>query len=504
MSSTNYGGLNTEKILIVDDSEMNRFMLTDMLADDFEILQAENGAEAITMLKDYGTEISLVMLDMVMPKLDGFGVLEFMRANRIIETIPVIMISVENAPKYIERAYNMGVSEFIRRPFDAFTVRKRVDNTLKLYTKQKKLLSLISDQIYEKEKSNNMMISILSHIVEFRNGESGLHVMHIRVLTELLLNHIALKYDNINLSRTDIELISTCSALHDIGKIAVPDEILNKPGRLTPEEFEIMKTHSAAGDMMLSKLPFQEEKLVKLAREICRWHHERYDGKGYPDGLKGDEIPLSAQVVSIADVYDALTSERVYKKAFSHEKAVEMILNGECGTFNPMILECLTDIADSLPEQLRLNASMNLTPEKIMDVTEETFRDNDVSISEKAISAGMAKYRFLLDTSEEALFDYSDKPSILSVSDKAAKILSSDKTIPEPKSNADFLKIMSAEDMETLRGLVKITASDTNVKYTCVIHIDGEKKNCNIVCRPLRTSGEQAELTGIIGKFDVV
>ena len=223
-----------------------------------------------------------------------------------------------------------------------------------LYAKQKRLVQMVAEQVYEKEKVSNTMISILSHIVEFRNNESGLHVVHIRTITELLLRRLCKKTDRYPLTEADISLISTASALHDIGKINVPEEILNKSGRLTKEEFEIIKTHSAVGEHMLRQIPFnQNEPLVKVAREICRWHHERWDGRGYPDGLTGDEIPISAQVVSLADVYDARTSERCYKAAFDHETALNMIVNGECGAFNPLLLECLMDGADQIKQAMQ-------------------------------------------------------------------------------------------------------------------------------------------------------
>ena len=197
------------------------------------------------------------------------------------------------------------------------------------------------------------MVAILSHIVEFRNGESGLHVLHINMLTEKILARLVQKTEKYNLTHADRSLITTASSLHDIGKIGIDDKILNKPGKLTKEEFEIMKTHTLIGANMLEGMGmYQNEKLIKIAYQICRWHHERYDGKGYPDGLKGEEIPISAQVVSLADVYDALSSERVYKKAFSHEKTMEMILAGECGQFNPLLLECLVDIQYDLKKSM--------------------------------------------------------------------------------------------------------------------------------------------------------
>ena len=338
-----------QQILIVDDSVMNREILKEILKDDYRILEAANGEECLKELEQNGTGISLVLLDIVMPKMDGFEVLSVMNRNHWIEDIPVIMISSEDSDSYIRRAYEMGVSDYISRPFDAKIVYRRVLNMIKLYAKQRRLIRLVTDQIYEKERNNRMMIGILSQIVEFRNGESGLHVVHINLITQLLLEQLMKKTGKYQLSWEDRFLIATASAIHDIGKIGIAECILNKPGKLTKEEFEIMKTHTLIGAQMLDNLNmYQNEKLVKFAYEICRWHHERYDGKGYPDGLVGEEIPISAQVVSLADVYDALVSERVYKKAFSHEKALEMIQNGECGTFNPLLLQCLLDAQDKI------------------------------------------------------------------------------------------------------------------------------------------------------------
>lgn len=338
-----------QQILIVDDSELNREILSEMLHTDFRILEAEDGAQALEMLQQQGTGISLVLLDIIMPVLDGFGVLSYMAREHIIEDIPVIMISSDDSEKNIRRAYELGVSDYISRPFDAKVVYQRVFNTIKLYAKQRRLITLVTDQIYEKEKSSRMMVSILSQIVEFRNGESGLHVRHINTLTEMLLDRLMQKTGRYHLNWNEQYLITLASSLHDIGKIGIDEKILNKPGRLTAEEFEEMKKHTVIGEEILCSLElYQNELLVKVAREICRWHHERYDGRGYPDGLKGEEIPISAQVVSLADVYDALVSDRVYKKAYSHEKAIQMILNGECGVFNPLLLECLLDIEDKI------------------------------------------------------------------------------------------------------------------------------------------------------------
>ena len=342
-----------QKILIVDDSEINRAMLKEILGEGYEYLEAENGLRAIEILRRR-TDIALVLLDLIMPEMDGFDVLRVMQCYAWQEEIPVIVISAAEDTRRVERAYDMGVADYIRRPFERVMVLRRVKNALMLYAKQKRLTRLVTDQVYEKEHNGVLMISILSHVVEFRNSESGQHVLHIRTLTDLLLHQLVQKTDRYQLDESDISLISTASALHDIGKIMIPEEILNEPGRLTEEEYAAIKTHTTEGARILKGLAIgQDEPLVKVAHAICRWHHERWDGGGYPDRLKGDEIPIAAQVVALADVYDALTSERCYKQSYSHEKAVDMILHGECGSFNPLLMECLKESSELLRTELQ-------------------------------------------------------------------------------------------------------------------------------------------------------
>ena len=402
------------RILVVDDSEMNREILSEILNEEYDIIEADSGDTCIDMLRKYETGISLVLLDIVMPGMDGFGVLNYMNRHHYLEDIPVIMISSEDSTETVRRAYEMGVSDYINRPFDAGVVHRRVYNTIKLYAKQRRLIALITNQVYEKEKNNRMMVGILSQIVEFRNGESGSHVLNINIFTGMLLESLVQHTDKYDLSWSERLLITTASALHDIGKIGIDDKILNKPGKLTDEEFKIMQNHTIIGASILENMgSYQDEELMKVAYQICRWHHERYDGKGYPDGLKGDEIPISAQVVSLADVYDALVSERVYKKAYSHEKAIEMIVNGECGSFNPILLECLLDIQEQIKRKVK-----NITPEdnplkkrgkkeelKEFENTKEDFMDivsknmqkeySDLGNDETAdFSGGGAKPRF--------------------------------------------------------------------------------------------------------------
>ena len=338
------------RILIVDDSSFNRELLSEMLRQDYEILEAGDGETALRMLDENGKGIALVLLDIVMPGMDGFAVLKAMNDRSLLGEMPVIMISGESANDTIRHAYEMGVSDYVTRPFDEQIVRRRVSNTIMLYARQRRLVAMIGKQIHEKERNNRMMGHILSHIVEYRNGESSPHILNVRTLTEEFINTLLQMTDRYPLSMQDRELIAEASTLHDIGKIGIDDKILNKPGRLTKEEFETMKQHTVIGDEMMAALPeYQDEPLIHYTRQICRGHHERWDGLGYPDGLKGDEIPIAAQVVALADVYDALTSERVYKAAYSHEKAVEMILNNECGVFNPMLMQVLQRMAPQLP-----------------------------------------------------------------------------------------------------------------------------------------------------------
>ena len=345
---------NKSQILLVDDSAMNRMILKEILGGDYRILEAENGQECLEKMQAEAGNIALVLLDINMPVMDGFEVLKAMNANHTIEDIPVIMISSDDSDAAIRRSYELGASDYVNRPFDARIVYRRVTNTIKLYAKQRRLVQMVSDQIRARENNTDMLVGVLSHIVEFRNGESGAHVRHIRIITELLLHRLLEISSQYPITAEQQDNIPLASALHDIGKIGIDEKILNKPGKLTPEEFEVVKTHSMLGAEMLHQLEnFNEQPLLQTAYEITRWHHERWDGRGYPDGLKGDEIPISAQLVALADVYDALTSERCYKKAFSHEKAVQMILNGECGAFNPLLLHCLTDMQTDLKVQLQ-------------------------------------------------------------------------------------------------------------------------------------------------------
>lgn len=345
-----------KKLLVVDDVDVNRIILTELFSEEYEVLEAENGKEALAMLKEYGKEISAVLLDIVMPEVDGFGVLESMTAQGIIETVPVVLITGEYDDNSILKGYRYGVADIISKPFNSDIVYRRVSNVVALYSHKQDLETKLQEQkrIMEEQsekikQSNLFVIDALSTTVEFRSLESGEHITRIRTLTRVLLENLRSVYP---LSDDEIETISNASALHDIGKIAIPDSILLKPGRLTKEEFEIMKTHTTRGCDILESLNYaQDRQYYQYCYEICRHHHERWDGNGYPDGLKGDEISIWAQATALADVYDALSSKRVYKDAYSHKQSIDMIANGECGVFNPKLLECFLDVSDIILQE---------------------------------------------------------------------------------------------------------------------------------------------------------
>ena len=499
--------ITKQKILIADDSEMNRELLAAILEEEYDIIQANDGVQAVDCLQRHAEEISLLLLDIVMPHMDGFEVLSYMNKEHWIDSIPVVIISSENSPIYIKRGYDLGATDFIEKPFDANMVLRRSANAILLGAKQRRMTSIVSNQIYEREKSSKLMINILSHIVEFRNGESGLHVLHIQTITEMLLRQLVQKENNrYALSKEQIRMITTASALHDIGKISIPDEILNKPGRLTAEEFAVIKGHSMAGANMLSELPLdqKEEPLVKTAYEICRWHHERYDGGGYPDGLKGEEIPVSAQVVALADVYDALTSERCYKDAYSHEKAIEMILAGQCGAFNPLMLECLLDISSSLKKKMGYKSKERYEQTDLSDIASR-FHDFEMDSSEKIVQQlefERMRYNFLAEGSRNIVFTYTISPPLLTFNQAGCKRSG----ITEPSFSplqSGVLKDL-VEEQSLKRLIRKITqATRETLDVTSNLFLTDGKNPCHYrcKCRVIWTDGAEKGYTGVVGKL---
>ena len=494
------------RILIVDDSEMNRDMLSDMLSDDYDIVEAADGEEALSILKERVYDIDLVLLDIIMPAVDGFGVLDVMKRYHWIDNTPVIMISSETSQSYIRKAFELGVTDYIIRPFDSFIIHKRVSNTLMLYRKQKKLLSALEEQVYENEKNNSMMINVLAHIVEFRNGESGMHVHHIKQLTSILLQNLIEKTDKYHLTENDILLISTASSLHDIGKISIDDKILNKPGRLTAEEFEVIKTHSIIGAEMLQDLHNTHNyPLFDKAYEICRWHHERYDGKGYPDGLKGEEIPISAQVTSLADVYDALTSNRCYKKAFSHEKAMEMILDGQCGAFNPVLLQCLKDCEKQILAEFSDSIDTTQDDRLLIRATEELVENkissDKIDFSARLPIAARERWNFFSDGSGEIQFEYDAILDVLRLTKYGAKVLGLQELTMHPRGLKQGY--LGAQNIQTILDAMQSEASLEKpvVKIKKHISLNGPRRWYEIRIRTLWSNEENPKYTGILGRI---
>ncbi|WP_346907005.1 GGDEF/HDGYP domain-containing response regulator [Faecalicatena orotica] len=495
-------------ILIVDDAELNRCLLSDILQDDYNIVEACNGKEAIEILKHNDASISLILLDLIMPEMTGFDVLALMQKNHWHETIPVVIISSENSAEYIEKSYEYGVVDYISRPFDPSIVTQRVKNTIILYSKQKELESLIKEQVIEKERNNALMINILSTIVEFRNGESGLHVIRIRIITEILMEALRKRYQEYSMDESHIALISNAAALHDIGKIEIPEEILNKPGKLTYEEFEIMKTHSACGAEMLENLRFgNDEELVKYARQICRWHHERWDGNGYPDHLKGDDIPIAAQIVSLADVYDALVSERVYKPPYTHEQAIQMILNGECGMFNPKLIACLKEVSGHLEQAVKLRSK---DPGHLFDVNQlsrEIVQKKGVKLSDRTLfllEQERTKYQFLTSITDEVLFEYDFSTDTITFSDRCRDEFNIPTIVTELFSHNNLRGIISEEDFQKLTELVYSASPASPTFHTQLIMTtsDGSEEWYEIVGRTLWSNDDQNEqLYSCVGRI---
>lgn len=343
------------RVLVVDDMEINRDILTDILEDRYEVLTAENGKTALRILDENKDRIAIMLLDLTMPEMNGFDVLDRMKESGLIRRLPVIIITGDESPESEKRCFDFGVTDFIRKPFNEALVKLRVGNTIDLYeykngledkvlqqndTLNRQFITL-KKQAQQLAESNSKIIDILATVVESRNLESGEHIQRVKIYTKILATQLMHDYPEYGLTQHKVDVMVPASALHDVGKIAIPDKILLKPGKLDKEEFEFMKSHTTRGCVIIDNIKgVWDEEYAKMSYEICRHHHERYDGKGYPDGLMGDDIPVAAQVVSIADVYDALVSVRVYKGAFAKEDAYNMIVGGECGTFSPKLLEC--------------------------------------------------------------------------------------------------------------------------------------------------------------------
>ena len=494
-----------QKILIVDDAEFNRVILKEILGETYNYLEAENGNQAIQIVEE-NPEIDLMLLDINMPQMNGFGVLEWMNRFQWIDETPVIMISSEESVDTMRKAYEMGITDYITRPFDSVIVKKRVQNTLALYANQKRLVNVVVDQVYEKEENNNIMIGILSNVLGFRNSESSEHILHIKTATEMMLRKLVKVTDAYPLTEADIALITTASSLHDIGKIRIPEEILNKPGRLTDEEFQIMKTHSEIGAAIIKDMDFpQDHPLVHTAWEICRWHHERWDGKGYPDGLKGEEIPISAQVVSIVDVYDALTSERCYKKAFDHDTAIQMILDGQCGQFNPLLLKCLKELSLQLSKMSGKEMDDNKYSHEIQRLSNEILSDKSLpnrNYSQSVIKILQEKIDFFKTNSGMNSIDYNAMSGQLMILNEKQQIL-----CQRNASKFDLFREfgVSEEDSQQIQVLLHQTSvQNKEISVQIKATVENDSQMYKLKLHTLWSPMKKDVYIGIIGYFDTV
>ena len=492
-----------QKILIVDDAEFNRVILKEILGETYNYLEAENGNQAIQIVEE-NPEIDLMLLDINMPQMNGFGVLEWMNRFQWIDETPVIMISSEESVDAMRKAYEMGITDYITRPFDSVIVKKRVQNTLALYANQKRLVNVVVDQVYEKEENNNIMIGILSNVLGFRNSESSEHILHIKTATEMMLRQLIKITDVYHLTEADIALITTASSLHDIGKIYIPEEILNKPGRLTDEEFKIMKTHSELGADIIQDMHLPQEKpLVHTAWEICRWHHERWDGKGYPDGLKGEEIPISAQVVSIADVYDALTSERCYKKAFDHDTAIKMILDGQCGQFNPILLKCLKELSPRLFKMFSNETDDSKQYYEAQRLSNEILSEKSLprkNYSQHLIKVMQEKIDFFKKNSGRNSVDYNAVSGQLTIINENQQTL-----YQRVDSKFDVFKEfeVSEEDVQHIIDLLDHTSvQDKEISVQIEAKMENNRQLYNLKLHTLWSSLKKDGFIGIVGYID--
>ena len=480
-----------QKILVVDDSKFNQELLMEILGENYQYILANDGLEAISILQKDWT-IDLMLLDINMPRMNGFEVLEYMNQYHWIDEFPVIVISAEEENSIIEKAYNLGAAEYIQRPFDAFIIKRRVMNTLVLYANQKRLTNVVVNQVYEKEENNKVMIGILSSVVGTYNKESREHILHISIATQMLLRRLVQKTDAYPLTESDITLIATASSLHDIGKVGISKEILNKPTKLTDEEYEIMKTHTLIGAKMIQDMDYPADKpLAKTAYEICRWHHERFDGKGYPDSLVGNDIPISAQVVSVADVFDALTSTRVYKKAYDYKTAIQMILDGKCGCFNPLLLDCLKEIGADIYvafnnklDYADYNEVQKLSGEILKS---ETLPYNDHS--QRIIDFLQEKMEFFEMSNSKELFDYNPLIGELT-------IINREKNKKYKQTTLEFNSFdVNEEVVEKIKKYLNETSVE-NKEFTL------QFKELNIKFHTLWSGLDEEQYIGVIGQID--
>lgn len=495
--------MNSKKhVVVADASQSSQTLISDILGDAYSYAYADNSATLIDYLSS-GSKADIILLDFHLPVMGGFDVLRILNEQHWLEDIPVVVMIRESDYDCLHKAYALGAADYILRPFSAAALRFRVENTLILYNKQRQLVRLVEEQVRDREEINSAMIGIFSHTIEYRNNESGKHTLNIRNISDILLHKLASLTDRYDLTEKRISDIASLSSLHDIGKILIPKKILNKPGPLTDDEWEIMKSHTLQGaNIICTTRISRASEALRTAHEICRWHHERWDGNGYPDGLCGDEIPISAQVVSLADVYDALISDRCYKKAFSHEKAIKMILGGECGVFNPLLLQCLAEVSDKLQE-------INLQTPEAIDYSAEAQKLTVEALSgPKLPSDNRAECLFTYEKQKKEFFktllggiqfeyDYmSKKITFCNTYEPNAK--TQEFFLNSPKEN--MIRVLSQADWQLLFDkMQETTPENPDVCLTVLIEVNGEYRWHKLNARSIWSS--EGVCTCALGQF---
>lgn len=500
-------------VLVVDDMEMNRELLRGLFCEKYRVVQAENGRQAMAILAKARSEVAVVLLDIVMPEMDGFAVLEEMRANNWLKRIPVVLITADQSEAATLRGYEFGVSDVINKPFSPEVVRRRVENTIDLYEHKFRLEHLVERQIAalaaQEEKlrqSNIFMIDTLSTVIEFRNGESGQHIRRIRDITRIFLSELSRRRTEYQMTPQKIEKIANAAALHDIGKIAVPDYILNKPGKLTDEEFAIMKTHTVRGCDILQMLEYvQDRESFGYCYEICRHHHERWDGRGYPDGLAGSRIPIWSQAVSLADVYEALISERVYKAAYTHAQARDMILSGACGAFNPAILECFLSVEARLETEIYPEG---LVSEYAVPYAYKAFSPGRKTAllperTLRLLELEREKYRILSELSGEVVFSYDIRLDVLELSEKYHEMFGREVRVCEAREALRTGSVVHRKDKARLFAQLR---EITPERPTCRLELrlktaQGAYEWFEVVLHALQDAEASDACIGYIGKL---
>ena len=460
--------MRRRKLLIADDSEMNRAILANVLDQEFEVIEATNGQEVIIALQSYGTQISALLLDIVMPEMDGFEVLEEMNRRHWIEDIPTIMISAETSNTYIDRAFELGASDYISRPFVPGIVRRRIINTILLHTKKHQLMDVVADWFFRREKSNEVMISILGYALGLRCGEKGMHMSGVSRVTGLLLHCLMKRTNRYALNPDDIDVICMAASLHDIGKLLIPEEILTKPGKLTAEEFAIVKRHTVIGAEMA-----------------------------------GDNIPIAAQVVSVADAYDALTNERSYKEAFSHDTALAMMHNGECGSLNPLLLECMDELSETLRHGVE-KKPVGQSAEQVYETVEELYSGQDVIAARmtKQLEEANTKAEFFANLSGELWFEYTAQPSSLHLSKGAVEQTGLPDVIVDPMENEAFLSVFGKKMLALLtEKLQELPTDRTQMEFMAQITLNGKPSQCQTAILVSGKKDSEGHYSSLLGKI---